>query len=499
MKLVWRDTTITVVAVGLAVCLGAMLADGALALPMTIAAMCAGFILVSLVRQKIDAIVLGFLLIGYIVGNRGFAQLTVVPSMPLLPAEIGLAIGGACLVWRCARDKTLPWDRTALDYVLLAWILFGVARFLFDLPRFGFIALRDFAMVYYAAFFFITGRFCEEDRTRRFLLKCLLLASAALPFVLALTELFPGFFLDTLQVHGAPLIFFKGDLAPTFLATAGILLFLCAPIPHRTWARPLAVGMIAWVFTTDNRSSAVGVLVALSWLALSRFRRFVWLQLTVLGLGLLLLVGFAYFTENAWASQKSRNIIERAMTVVDFTGRFEYQQAHSVSKRGNNQFRWVWWRTVTDETLAQNPSLGLGFGYDLARGFLQEYEPELGTDFTARSPHNILITVFARMGFVGFAMFAGILGVLTHRTWRAVRTPFSDPVHVAVWVAPWVILVSACFGVVLEGPMGAVVFWSVLGLANSYRGELEADEAPEGGEGHEEAAIEVASPSAGSV
>jgi CHASE3 domain sensor protein len=30
-----------------------------------------------------------------------------------------------------------------------------------------------------------------------------------------------------------------------------------------------------------------------------------------------------------------------------------------------------------------------------------------------------------------------------------------------------VILVSACFGVVLEGPMGAVVFWTILGLASA--------------------------------
>ena len=27
-------------------------------------------------------------------------------------------------------------------------------------------------------------------------------------------------------------------------------------------------------------------------------------------------------------------------------------------------------------------------------------------------------------------------------------------------------LVSACFGVVLEGPMGAVIFWTLLGIAN---------------------------------
>jgi len=39
-----------------------------------------------------------------------------------------------------------------------------------------------------------------------------------------------------------------------------------------------------------------------------------------------------------------------------------------------------------------------------------------------------------------------------------------DP-SLGTWCAAWVILVSACFGAVLEGPMGAVIFWSALGLA----------------------------------
>ena len=35
-----------------------------------------------------------------------------------------------------------------------------------------------------------------------------------------------------------------------------------------------------------------------------------------------------------------------------------------------------------------------------------------------------------------------------------------------LWLAAWAILASACFGVVLEGPMSATVFWTLLGLAN---------------------------------
>jgi O-antigen ligase len=119
--------------------------------------------------------------------------------------------------------------------------------------------------------------------------------------------------------------------------------------------------------------------------------------------------------------------------------------------------------------MATNPALGLGFGYDLARGFLQEYNPDMAEDFTARSPHNVLLSALGRMGLVGLGLFLLLLGVLFSRTWRVLRNPESDATQVALWAGIWTIIVSAHLGVVLEGPMGAVVFWSLLGLADSYR------------------------------
>ena len=480
MNPIWRDRIVTVGASLLAVWLSFQLADGSLALPLAVASLAAAFVLVWVVGSPMDAIIVGFLLIGYIVANRGFAQLMPVPGLPLLPAEMGLAATTACLLWRCARERRLPWERNAVDHLLLAWILVGTARFAFDWPRFGFVALRDFATVYYVAFYFITRDLCREERTKRFLLRCLFAASALLPIVYLLFELFPGFFLGTLLVRGVPLIFFKGDLATTFLGLGGIVLFLGTPTRVRWLARPLAVVMLLSVFSSDARASTLGILVALGCIAVTRFRRFAWLQAGVACLALLLLAGFATFSENIWAVQKLRTVTERAKTVVDLGGRFDYQQEHSLSKSGNNQFRWVWWRTVAAETLAVNPALGLGFGYDLARGFLQEYNPELAEDFTARSPHNIMVTTLGRVGLVGLAIFVTFLAVLAHRTWRVLRDPDSDGTEVALWSALWLIIVSAHLGVVLEGPMGAVVFWSLLGLAHAYRPRKQEAEIPAG-------------------
>jgi O-antigen ligase len=95
---------------------------------------------------------------------------------------------------------------------------------------------------------------------------------------------------------------------------------------------------------------------------------------------------------------------------------------------------------------------------------VREYYPESSEEFAVRSPHNVLITVFARMGAVGLSVLFAVMGVVGVRTLRAVR---SGPREAAPWCAVWIMFVSACFGVVLEGPMGAVIFWTVLGLAHT--------------------------------
>ena len=465
----WRDRLLAGLASAAAVWLSFNLAEGALLWPLLFGAIALGAIVVRLSTVPLDVVALGVLLIGYIVGNRGFAQIMVIPGVPLLPAEIGLTIAGAALTLRCAFGKTLPVNRDMLNYVLLAWILVGTARFLFDFREFGFVAARDYAMVYYTAFFFIAQHMGRQPELHVFLRRCLTIAAVGLPLIFALSETFPAFFLNTLTVRGVPLVFFKGDLVATFLAVAAILLYLTAARPRRWWAQPLATGMLIWVVAGDNRASMLGALVGLLWIAFSRFRRFPFTQAGFIAFAILIAVGLAGLGGNEWASRKLRGLTDRLMSVVDLTGRSVYRTEESEVKSDNNQFRWVWWKTVASDAMAQNPALGLGFGYDLARGFLQEYNPDMAEDFTARSPHNILVTTLGRLGLVGLGLFLAFLLILARRTWQAIRDPDADAIQVALWAAVWPIAVSAHLGVVLEGPMGAVVFWSLLGLAHSYR------------------------------
>ena len=155
------------------------------------------------------------------------------------------------------------------------------------------------------------------------------------------------------------------------------------------------------------------------------------------------------------------------MSIADPLGQRTYQDEESLFKGDNNVFRMVWWQAAVDETIEGNLWVGLGFGHDLAFRFIRQYYPDSSEEFTTRSPHNVLITVFARMGLIGSVAFLAWLVACAGRTLWVLRhaAPLSDAGD--FWCAAWVLLVSACFGVVLEGPMGAVVFWTMLGLASA--------------------------------
>lgn len=87
-----------------------------------------------------------------------------------------------------------------------------------------------------------------------------------------------------------------------------------------------------------------------------------------------------------------------------------------------------------------------------------------------RSPHSIVMTVFGRMGLCGFIIFALIMGKMFVDTRRIIRMSREEGLvsdALRYWCMAWVILATSCFVVVLEGPMGAIIFWTLLGCAQN--------------------------------
>ena len=467
MNPLWKARLIAFASAMLAVVVGWWVAHGSYALPLMVGAVAGAAVLVKLLRLPFDVIVLGGLVVGYVVGNRGFAQISLLPGLPLLPAEAGLAV---CLGWllvTAAFRRTLPLQSDAMNVAVALWIVVGSARILPDVRAHGASALRDFATVYYALFFYVAQAQARSARTRAFLESCLRWATVVIIPISELFRRFPDFFIRTLAVGGIPMIFFKGDLVATFMAM-GVLL------SHRRWEVTRRIGWLVaallgviGVLGSENRASLLGLAVATGWLAIGRQWGLLRLQLAgAAAAGLLLLGGIVCGIVPARDNAALR-LCERVASMVDVAGTRAYDSTDVEFKGDNNRFRLVWWQTVVEETIDRDPWFGLGFGYDLAAAFLQRYYPGSDEEFSTRSPHSILLTAFGRTGLVGLAALAGIVVTMAWRTWRTLHTDERHSAAQSYWMAAWVLFTSACFGVVLEGPMGAVVFWTVLGLANA--------------------------------
>lgn len=420
---------------------------------------------------RAEAWLLGFLVFGYVIGNRGFAQLAPVAGVPLFFSELGLALVLAMMLLRGARQRKLPLQRDWLNGLLLLWLVLGAGRIWMDLRSHGFMALRDFAMVYYLLYFFAAQELVQHAPSRGILRAALLATFGLLPLTGLLASLFPAFFLSNLLIEGVPLIFYKSDLLATFLFT-GFIVLLPAGQSRRPedWGRWLAaLASLVFGLTLLSRSSMLGLAVAVVWLAWAGRWRPARVLLSICLAGLLSVTVYSLLQKKDFTKTKAYAIYEAVVSIADYSGTRDYQSEMSSDKGDNNRFRLVWWKNVAEDTLTTSPVLGLGFGADLAHGFLLEYYPVGEPDFSARSPHNIFMTTLGRMGLLGVAV---LLAVYLHQarvTARVAREARADPARqeaMTLQAAVWVVMVSACLGVVLEGPMGAIPFWIMLGLAH---------------------------------
>lgn len=458
-----RLLLVSIAAAVVAVWLGAELASGSYFWPMAAAGLALAGVLVHLLKLEADIILLGLVVFGYIVGNRGFAQFMPIPGFPLLPAEAALLVALGWRLVRCAFARRLPVERDRLQWLILAWLVVGGARFIFDFPRHGFLAARDFAVVYYALLFFIARHMARDPAARRYLIGCVLAGCLTLAVTYPLDQVFPQLFAIWLRLGSTLFIVYKDDLALSFIAAGSILIFQWATGARRWWAWPLAAAMFAYAMVGDVRAVLVGGGTMLLLLAAARRWLFPLVQGALAIAGLAGLIAAAVFANHSWAGDKLAELGAQAGSIVSIA-RPGSDFAPKSYKLDNNRFRLVWWRSVATETWDTNPLFGLGFGHDLAAGFLQNYDQELGDEFVTRSPHCVAVTALGRMGLVGFAIWASFCAVFFARFWRALRDPATAPVDVGLWCCLWVLLVSATFGVVLEGPMGAVAFWTILGL-----------------------------------
>ncbi|WP_412068174.1 O-antigen ligase family protein [Rubrivirga sp. IMCC43871] len=402
---------------------------------------------------------LGVVLLGYAMAGRGFAY---VGAPPLFIGEVALALGLVALV-SVRRQATLyPTGPMMLAAVLVVW---AVVKVVIGVPQWGFDAARDGMLVLYALFAFVSYGLVtarpERLRTlvRRFSKVAWGLAFFAIP-VLFINRMYP--FVPPWPWAPVNIIQTKpGDLL-VLLAAAVTYVAAGFVRPRAALVAGLTVGALALMVT--SRGGMLGFVLAMSLAALwkpamARFGRFAYVGVLLLVLGLS--VGSMGIEMNN--GDRDFSVGQIWENIKSIAG-----QSDDHMLRGTAEWRLEWWGDIVGYTFAGEHFLdGKGFGINLATddGFAVDDAGSL------RSPHNSHLTVLARGGvplFLGWLALQGWWFISVAAAARRARRRKLDAwaAFYAVCGALWLgAHVNASFDVYLEGPMGAVWFWTVFGLA----------------------------------
>jgi hypothetical protein len=425
----------------------------------------------SLNVPAIALIVLG-LFGGYAVLNRNFAELNVpLGSLPLYIGELTLLVA---LPWALSyRAEVQRLVREPFFVAMLVWQTYCGGRLLAGGVNYGIDALRDSAIWYYGLYAII-GYILWPLVPRKIWLVFftvaflgLIAVSASFALVGAVTIPIPG---------GDPRFPTRVDRADVMAAglVAGATFFLLV-IRNPRWyaARVLLASVcLALLLPLEVRAASIGFLILLGFLAYQRrWRTLAPLTLIpVSAVMVVLVVGLP--VSGRYGTSSSGGLIERQLSTLPLL--FQGQAASSDPNVDTAAWRVAWWRALLNETLSntQTTLVGAGFGADLTGPLRAQFGVQ--TDESGRpvrSPHNILINLFARTGLVGLGLWLVMQWTWFVKVLRAIghgrRAGMVEEADLLLWLFGYavLILVSATLGVVLEGPYGAIPYFLVVGMS----------------------------------
>ena len=421
---------------------------------------------------------LGVLLAGYAIGNRLFAYISIIP--PLYIGDIVLVFGIiALLKSRCAVAAlaTLP---SVLLALLLSWVIFVCA-----LPHFreyGIDTLRDSVIVTYGGFsFIIVALLLERPERLALVIPFLRIVTSVVIIVAPLVIL-----LSIVNADGGYLAkWIKNGPYATHLLGAALLMLLGFRRPGIGWIIMLLIGIT--FLSVRSRGCMLAFVVPLSIAIIVTGK---WRAATAIVVTVASLLTLAYMLDlsiqtgewgKAAGSQLAGREISAEQLVWNFVSIFGFTPNAHGGLEGTKSFRLEWWKVIYDYTVnGLYFWTGKGFGINLAAvdGFINVHEnmPLM------RSPHNGHITMLARAGIPGLALW-----LLTLASWSAML--FMNMFRAGwagdrVWANFFLLIfcyalsavIDGTFDPSLEAPMQGIWFWSLFGVgigaAMIYRASL---------------------------
>jgi hypothetical protein len=448
------------------VALAAMSAAASIASPLVAMMGLGGLLSVALLTfgerlRPLFLAALAGLLIGYAFFGRGLAHVGV---GPLYVSEMVLGLGGLMLLTSLHRIKL-----GAIECLLLAFMALGVARTLPFVTTYSLDAARDAVLWGYAVLVFaVLAAMPSEDKAQ----SAVRLYRRILPFLLlwipvagVISDVAPGL------VPAGPgsevsLLGFKGGDMSVHLAGAAafIALGLHSQSPHTgfpiglLWTLWLAGYAVAGLNRGGLLTAGIGLATAFALHPTKRALQFG----AIAGLVILLAALLQVEIDTGKSNNRKISVDQFVASLKSVVGEDE-----SSNLQGSRDYRLEWWGDIVSYTFT-GPYFftGKGFGVNLADddGF------QVLADGSLRAPHNSHMTVLARMGVPGLALWIalqGTFGVSLALAWRrAARAGLSHWAAVDGWLLIYWLaaMTNASFDPYLEGPQGGFWFWTVIGL-----------------------------------
>lgn len=401
-------------------------------------------------------------LAGYAVAGKGFAY---AGFPPLYIGEIALLTGAAIIVRTGGLAALFASPTAVILAVMMAWTLFRTIPFF---GQYGFDAPRDSIVIMYGGFSFIVILLLLDDPQKLAigLRRYADFIGWLVPLLLFLFPLSHQFrdYIPHTPGSQVPLIALGPGEVPVHLAGAAVFAMAGLRRVKLWWVATLVVAALMSSALTRGGMLAFFLPVTAAAVALGKTR-----QMAVAAIAGALIFSGAYTFEKLSGTGLPTPGTERPFSAVQIAKNVEsIFGAKDPNLEGSREWRLEWWGKIVRGTVFGDRFwTGRGFGINLALaegyGDPRDAEP-------LRSPHNVNMTVLARAGVPGMALWmAFLIGwaiTITNSFFTARQRGDAAWAGVFLWVGCYVAacFINATFDVALEGPMQGVWFWCLVGF-----------------------------------
>ena len=412
--------------------------------------------------------VMAVILVGYLLFDRAFAWIHI-PGTPVFVGEIALGVGLFVIIQTPHLGRLIRLSRPT--QLLLLFMLWGFALAVEGFENWGIDAVRDSALWYYGLFALISS--------------VMLLYKPALwdELVDRATRYMPAFFvimvfrLAMAQASIGPRIpdsrtrltaHKTADIAVNVAIGLTFLLIVVGPSASKelrqkaTGLTLLGLLLVLAAGTQSRGGFLAAVLILTVVFFAARHARGAMLGVLVLAILVAIL---------AAALDVKFQMDRRELSVDQVLENFQSvgSEARSGSQFDNTtQWRLNLWNLVVEDVfVGERVWTGFGFGENLALRYDYQTPDE---SVPLRNPHNSHLSVLARMGTVGMAlwiaMFATWFGglVRARRQFRELGEDRRAALSLWLMLAMTALLVNAFFDPTIEGPYVGIPLWSLFGV-----------------------------------